>query len=306
MLDVLQGFGIVGIVIGLGFLLAHARVLDLDAQRILTRVSFWIATPALLLGLVAEADLRRVFGVDFAVHAIAVAVVIALALVLWRFVFRADGAATTMAAISSSYSNSVNLGLPIAVYALDDATAIVPLVVLQLAFLQPVVLAALDLTSGTGRFTATSLLRPFRNPLIIATALGVVLSVTGWELPEVLAEPVGLVGSMAVPAILMAFGISLRLGPRFGAGGSWPQVVTASLLKLVVMPAVAVLVGSLCFGASGHELLAVAVIAALPTAQNVFGFAAVYRTRENFSRDTIFLTTVLAVPAVLGITAVLG
>lgn len=306
MLGVLQGFGIVGLIIGLGFVLAHSRFVDLADQQTLTKVAFYVATPALLVGMVSDADLHRVFGRDFTVHLTAAIVTGAVAVLIWRLVFRAPAAETTMGAINSVYSNSVNLGLPIAVYALSDATAIIPLLVLQLAVLQPVLLAALDVTTASGRFSLRRLLRPLRNPLIIATAVGMLLAATGWELPKVLGEPLRLVGAMSVPMILLAFGMSLCLGPKIGAGGSWGKVATAVVLKLVFMPLVAGLVGAVFFGAQGHALLTVAVVAALPTAQNVFGFAAAYRTAENFARDAIFATTLLSVPAVLAITALLG
>ena len=52
--------------------------------------------------------------------------------------------------------------------------------------------------------------------------------------------------------------------------------------------------------------LAVAVVAALPTAQNIFIQAAAYNRAVVLSRDTIFVTTVLSVPVVLALTALLA
>jgi predicted permease len=48
------------------------------------------------------------------------------------------------------------------------------------------------------------------------------------------------------------------------------------------------------------------VIAALPTAQNVFNFAVRYDRGVILARDTIFVTTLLSVPAVLIITWLLA
>ena len=55
-----------------------------------------------------------------------------------------------------------------------------------------------------------------------------------------------------------------------------------------------------------HELLAVTVVAALPTAQNVFTFAVRYRQGEVLARDAIFVTTLGSVPVLLLIAGLLS
>jgi hypothetical protein len=77
-------------------------------------------------------------------------------------------------------------------------------------------------------------------------------------------------------------------------------------LKLVVQPLVAYLIGAYVVGLSGHALLAVTVIAALPTAQNVFTFAMRYGHGVVLTRDAIFFSTVLSLPVILGITWLLA
>ena len=68
----------------------------------------------------------------------------------------------------------------------------------------------------------------------------------------------------------------------------------------------AYLFGRWPLGMSGHELLAVTVIAALPTAQTVFLLAAHYRQGVLLARDSAFVSTLLAVPVILVITALLS
>ena len=48
------------------------------------------------------------------------------------------------------------------------------------------------------------------------------------------------------------------------------------------------------------------ILAALPTAQNVYNYAATYRKDEIVARDTVFLSTFLALPVMLGIAALFG
>ena len=48
------------------------------------------------------------------------------------------------------------------------------------------------------------------------------------------------------------------------------------------------------------------MLAALPTAQNVFNYAQRYETAEIIARDTVFITTVGSVPVLLTVAFLLG
>ena len=78
----------------------------------------------------------------------------------------------------------------------------------------------------------------------------------------------------------------------------------ASALKLVAMPAVALLVASL-FGLPDEQIFIVVVLAALPTAQNVFNFAQRYGVGEILSRDVVFISTIGCLPVLFAVALVL-
>ena len=106
--------------------------------------------------------------------------------------------------------------------------------------------------------------------------------------------------------MLLAYGVALRLGPLPGAGEPVAQIGVIVALKLVVQPVAAGLVGHYLIGLDGLDLFAVTLIAALPTAQNVFTLAVRYRRGEILARDAIFISTVLSVPALVIIAALLA
>ena len=312
MSGVLAGFATIGIVIGLGVLLAHLRILDAGAQQVLTRAAFYVASPALLVTVLGGTDVHRLLSANLVASLGSVVVTAVIAVLLSRLVWRQGGGETVIATFGAAYVNAGNLGLPIAAYALGDAALIAPMLLVQLLVLQPGGLAVLDgLTrvpdpaASRGRRLLTRVAAPVRNPLAVASLVGLVLALTGIELPVVVQAPLTLVGGMAVPAMLIAYGISLRLGPGLGAGE--PPLRTAALaaLKLVVQPVTAYLIGA-AVGLDGRDLLAVTVIAALPTAQNVFTFALRYDRGVILARDTIFVTTLLSVPVIVTITWLLG
>jgi predicted permease len=310
---VLHGFAVIALVIALGALLAHGRVLDSRSQEMLSKLTFYVGSPALLIGVLSSADVKTLFSTNLVASVSGVAVTAIAQVVVARYVFHRPAGDVAIGAFCSSYVNAGNLGLPIAAYALGDVSAIAPMLLVQLLVLQPAGLAVLDVVTARAKrrmsraqVVRTALLRPVRNPMTIGSALGVVLSVTGWHLPSVLGDSIGMVGGLAVPCMLLAYGVSLRTGPLPGREESPAYLSVLVILKLIVQPLVAWAVGAMVIGLAGPALLAVTIIAALPTAQNVFVFAVRYGVARTLARDAIFLTTILSIPAILTITALLG
>ena len=313
MQGVLAGFATIGIIIGLGFLLAQLKVLDATAQGVLTRIAYYVASPALMVTVLGGTDVHRLLSANLIASLASVAVSATIAVLLARLTWKREAGETVIAAFCSAYVNAGNLGLPIAAYALGDAALVAPMLLVQLLVLQPTGLAVLDSIThipspgiSRRRLLLIRLTRPLRNPLAMGSLVGLMLALTGIKLPVLINVPLTLVGGIAVPSMLLAYGISLRLGPRPGAGEPPSQVGTLVLLKLVIQPIAAYLIGAYAVGLDGRDLLAVTVIAALPTAQNVFTLAMRYERGVILARDTIFVATLLSVPVILGITWLLA
>jgi malonate transporter and related proteins len=310
---VLTGFATIGIIIGLGFLLAQLKILDTTAQGVLTRIAYYVASPALMVTVLGGTDAHRLLSANLIASLASVVVAATIAVLLARLLWKREAGVVVIAAFCSAYVNAGNLGLPIAAYALGDAALIAPMLLAQLIILQPTGLAVLDAIThepspdiSRRRSLLIRLTRPLRNPLAVGSLIGLALALTGIKLPVIINVPLTLIGGIAVPAMLLAYGISLRLGPRPGAGEPPIQVGTLVLIKLVVQPIAAYLIGAYAVGLEGRDLLAVTVIAALPTAQNVFTLAMRYDRGVILARDTIFVATLLSVPVILAITWLLA
>jgi malonate transporter len=301
---VLEGFVTIGAVIALGVLLAQLGVLDDGARMVLSRLSFFVASPALMVTVLGRADVGAVLSGNLAASAAAVLVSSVLYVVAARLVWHRDLADTVVGTLCASYVNAGNLGLPIASYVLGDAALVAPTLLMQLLVLQPLALSFLDHATSDRRFSvARAMARPLTNPLTVGSILGLVLALTGATLPGEVRDPLELVGGMAVPSMLLAYGVSLRVGPRPGHGTSVVEIGLITVLKEVVQPVTAYVVGRFVLDLDPPALLAVTVLAALPTAQNIFVHASRYGRGVVVARDSIFLTTVLSVPVVFLIAA---
>ena len=307
MQGVFTGFATIAVVIGVGVLLAHLRVVDLGAQQVLSRLAFFVASPALMVITLSRADVHSVLSANLIATSAGVLAAAGLYCALARWVWHRRLGDATIGALCASYVNAGNLGIPIASYVLGNAALVAPTLLLQLLVVQPLGLAFLDADARGRSGPAWQVLaRPLRNPLTLGSLAGLVLSLTGWTLPAALANPLGLIGNMAVPSMLVAYGIALRLGPGLGRAGSVSELATTSAVKLVLQPLVAWFVAAHLIGVEGHALLAIVVTSALPTAQNIFVHATRYGRATVLARDTILITTVGAVPIILLVAALLG
>lgn len=296
MTGVFSGFFIVWAVILVGWFVGRRGVLGPQGQVLLSRFAFYVATPPLLFLTIAEADVRRILSAPLLVAAVSAALTALVYAAVARWGMRRDAASTVMGAQAASQVNSANLGIPIATFVLGDPSMVVPVMLFQLALNTPVYLTIMDtLTDGRRPSLGRILRNVVSNPMIVGSALGILFAVTGWRLPEVVEEPVRLVAGASIPSMLMAFGLSLvGAAPLRRDAGPRRDVFLATVLKLLLHPLLAFLLARFVLGLDGHLLYSVVVMAALPTAQNIYVAAVRYGRAEQLCRDTVLVTTVVA------------
>ncbi|WP_210593922.1 AEC family transporter [Streptomyces sp. GESEQ-35] len=306
MQGVLTGFAVIAAVIGVGYVIGLRGYLGDQGREVLTKLAFHVASPALLFTTLAQADLSVIFSSRLLVTALSTAAAAGVFIVVGA-VRGWDLGRTTIGALCSSYVNSGNLGIPIAVYVLGDASLVAPVLLFQLLLLTPVALTVLDLSAREGKDPLwMRLLTPLRNPIALGSLAGVAVSATGLHVPAPVMDPVTLIGNMSVPAVLLAFGISLCGSTMPGRGPDRQLVLLSVALKSVGQPAAAWALAAGVFGLQGAQLLDVVVTSALPAAQNLFTYASRYRVGERLARDSILVSTVLSVPVLVVIAALLG
>ncbi len=305
MLDVLSGFAVVIIVMALGFVVGRLRLLGSHAVYTLNMFVFWIALPMLLIHFLSTADLSLLFGANFAVVALSTVLAGILGYAGYRVFARQSPTNSLVAMLASSYCNGTHLGIPLMVHLLDDPTVTLPVVMFQVGFYGPLSVLLLDMNSGDHRrhgIVRELALSIIRNPLIIGAVAGIALAIirerTGWVLPDVIAEPIDMISSATIAVALIAFGMSMAEIKVLQRGTSPIKAVfAASAVKTIVHPAIAWCLGSLVFGANGPMLLAMVLVAALPTGQNVFTYAQRFGVNTVLARDTVVISTAMALPA---------
>lgn len=297
LISALQGFCVIGIVIVVGYIAARMRIGGSSAQMVLNRFSFFVSSPCLMFAILSKEPIFDIFHSSIIVAFLSAVAVGVVFLVCNRLFFRMKAADATIGALNSLYLNSNNIGLPIATYILGNGALVAPILVMQQAVFTPIALTVLDVTTK-GKATAKEILtQPLHQPLLIGSIGGIVVSAisarVGWfVIPDFIFDPIDMIGDSAVPMILMAFGMSLHGSKPLRKETDRRATITVAVLKNIVMPLVAFLLAYFVMGFRGPTLYACVVLAALPTGQNVYNYAARYNVGLTFARDGILLSTV--------------
>ncbi|MFG2036892.1 AEC family transporter [Dactylosporangium sp. NPDC048998] len=293
----LAAFVPIWVLTAVGYVTGRTGVLGPAAVDVLGRFVFYVAMPAALLDTLTRQPVGGTAGRAVAAFAGATVLIGAAGFCAARWLFRRPLAEQTIAAMASGYVNAGNLGIPVAVQVLGDASFIAVVLLIQTAILTPLILGTLDFAqsehpSGRRRRLLTV---PLRSPVMLACLAGVLLGAAGVHLPGLVGDTVALLGRAAVPSALVALGLSLvPQGTAAGEARRPAEVVLSVLLKSCAQPVLCFLLARLVLGLTGPALLAAVLCAALPTAQNTFVFARAYGVDGTFARDVIVASTALS------------
>ena len=260
----------IALIIGVGWIARRGGALGRDAAGSLASATYWVASPAMLFHAIVSTGTSGVFGAPLAVAAASGVGTALLFVLVARLFLRLSRGETALGAMASSLNNGAYIGIPIAVYVLNDASAVVPILVFQLGFFTPMFFVLADLVGSGQRPSVLGVAKVVaRNPMVIAAACGFLFSAAGWPMPTLLDVSTSMLGSAAPPMILLSFGASLVDRRSASGEAGIPAVASAIIGKLIVQPMIACGVGVL-LGLAGPALMSVTIMAALPAAQNAY------------------------------------
>ncbi len=290
--------GVVGpvfAIIGLGWLSAWRRLIDPPGFAGINRFVFTFCAPALLFlggtsGGVAGGRAALAFFLGaFIIYG---GVLLAAA---WRRLPLADAG---MLALDASFGNTLMMGLPLilAAYGQEGLSVLLGILVLHsmvlLGLATVVAEIALHAKAPWRRVLRSTLTGMARNPIVVAVFAALVWRLLGLPAPSGMARRVmEMLGAVAPAAALFCLGGSLA---GFDARAAWRSTLAATLVKLLVMPAV-VWGMSLAFALPPLETAVAVLAAALPTGANAFLLAQRYRLRPERSGATVLVGTAASV-----------
>ncbi len=293
-LDVLSRVWPFFLLVGAGLTLARLRLLDGRMTQGLSAYVYWVGFPALLVHSLSRLgrpshDLALGLGAYAVTGLLLMTAVVLLGRLLgWSRAERAG------AAMAGGVGNSAFLALPITAAVMGAETARLVAGVVAADF---VVMAAAGvglLGWAAGRSVWRSTAQAFRNPVVAAALAGVALAFLDLALPEPLDRAIGMAAASGSPVGLVALGAALGLRETEGedAPAALP-VILAALAKLIAFPLLVWLAVGLTPAPAAFRAGAT-LLAAAPTAVNVFIQTRAYGVFPRGAARTVALTTALS------------
>jgi len=293
-------------VIFLGFFAGRAGFLGEAGVRGLGAFVFNFAIPPHVFRLMAETELEAITEWGFlGAYFLAQSLVFVTGAGIGRAVFGMGVAEMTIQAFGSAFSNGVMLALPLLLWLYGDAGGVPALLIITLdviVFSSVTVLLELA-RHGHGRGGLRLIGQAGRsvllNPIIMATVLGILYSLSGLGLPGVVEQTLSFIGGAAAPSALFALGASLSLRR---ISGSLAPAATMVGAKLFLHPILAFVAFAYLLELDPSWINAGVIFAACPVGLNVYVFAQHYEVAIETASSAILISTALAM---LTITALL-
>jgi len=196
---------------------------------------------------------------------------------------------------SGTFTNTVLVGLPIMqrAYGVDALPVVLSIIGLHGAILLTTGMVTMELMrrdgASLGRTLLTAGKRVASNPLIWGIAAGMIGYFAGLQLIEPADAFLRMMSQAVVPAALFGIGGALN---EFKLSDNWQQALVASLIKLIVHPAIAYVLMIWVL----HVPMEIArygiLLAAMPAGVNVYVFATYYNRGTSVAANTILIATV--------------
>ena len=284
------------ILIILGNLLRRIGVPDLSFWHVSDKLIYWVLIPALLFHHVSQITLSSTMLANYAVVILSgLFVVTTLSFIagklfgytpqIWTSVMQ--GAARHNAFIALAIAGSLfgNKGL-----ALGAIFMVILIPVINIVIVSTMTSTLNQEVGNNSRPSIFDVLfELIKNPFILAIATGLVISFVGAERIIIIHETTGLLGSAALPIMLLSIGANIKIREISSA---ITPIIIASVLKLLVFPIVVFFVAK-SMNLSLFETTIAVIFAAVPTAASSYSLA------KQFGAKTQLMTSIITIQVTL-------
>ena len=284
------------ILIILGNLLRRIGVPDLSFWHVSDKLIYWVLIPALLFHHVSQITLSSTMLANYAVVILSgLFVVTTLSFIagklfgytpqIWTSVMQ--GAARHNAFIALAIAGSLfgNKGL-----ALGAIFMVILIPVINIVIVSTMTSTLNQEVGNNSRPSIFDVLfELIKNPFILAIATGLVISFVGAERIIIIHETTGLLGSAALPIMLLSIGANIKIRE---ISLTITPIIIANVLKLLIFPIVVFFVAK-SMNLSLFETTIAVIFAAVPTAASSYSLA------KQFGAETQLMTSIITIQVTL-------
>lgn len=281
------------ILAGIGAAMFRAGKITLEGNRTIGNILIYLSLPAVIIkGFMVERTSEHSWAL--LVSIVAGTALVALGAAISRKIFRKEA----VAAFSATFSNPSFFGIPLVTAILGEGAV----------FYMTGFIAAMNIGQWTigvswlkGKPAKLDPASLIRAPFVIAALMGLALYFTQAALPSPIESSLGFVAALNTPLAMFSIGVYLAQADIWKIvqeRRTW-QVVA---VRLILVPAVALLALSILPASLGDARLALLVAQACPVGSMAAVYAQIYERDYVFATECIVasvLASIVSIPAIV-------
>ncbi|SFU44126.1 AEC family transporter [Butyrivibrio sp. M55] len=283
-----------------GYVCRRIKILTEDSFRPLSVIVTQIANPALILSSGAEnaldvssLELVKTVGFTFLIYGL----LLVAGKVILRFI-RVENSKRNIYELMLMFSNIGFMGIPL-VKMVFGPKEFFYITVFQIPYDILIYTYGVYLLCNVCEDNSLSVKQRIKNlvnPGSVAAIGAMIIYLSSFKLPEIVTEPLGMLGNLAAPLSMMVIGASF-CNVDFKSIISDYKLVLFSLLKLIVMPMILMILIAQ-FGVSKEMLHVCLIVFATPVGSMVVMFAQQFGTGREIAGKCVAFTTLLSVATI--------
>lgn len=288
----------------LGYIAGRIRKIPLEGLAWLNFFLLYIALPALFFRLLATTPVSEFANGAFLLNTtLGTFLIFVLSFCIAKFLTRAHTASATIQGFAGAYGNIGYMGPPLAIAAFGPQAGVPVALVFCLDnamhfMLAPTLMAVADNKPQNALVVVGGIVRKIlTHPFILATIAGVSAAYFQYQPPEAVNQLLIMASNAAAPCALFAMGVTAALRPLARVPLELAYLIP---IKLLLQPLLMYVLLSRIPGLDPLWIHVAVLMAALPSATNVFVIAQQYQVWEQRASSAVVLSTLLSVFTVTG------
>lgn len=133
-----------------------------------------------------------------------------------------------------------------------------------------------------------------KNPLVIATVIGILFLASGIKLPKSIYKSLNDISKIATPLAFIVLGAELKFGNMLK---NMKYLIFVDFLKLVINPLISISIGKM-LGFQGAEIVALLAMTACPTAVSSFTMAKEMNVDGDLAGEIVATTSLVSIATI--------
>ena len=286
------------VLVFLGYVLNTINFMDAGFFKNCARFTYWVALPVLLFSKISSA--KFVFTASWKISTAMICSSILMVLVAWGVtsLLKLENRLKKTFIQTSFHSNTAFVGLPVIMYVASGGLATSEFIDAASMALAPMI-PVINIMSTTimgdrkdnGRNTMYALFNNiYKNPLVIACAIGLVFNLLNIELPDAFSRSIKALGAAALPLALLSIGASLKFEFK---KNNLSLVILSSCFNVIILPIAGILFCEILGLTTGETLVAL-IFLACPTASSSYIYAQHLKGDVPFASSVIVMSTLIS------------